>query len=456
LKNSKLILLSAFLLGTTFSFGQKKWTLKEAVDHALTNNISVKQNKLNIDSSVKDKEIAYGDFLPSAGISNSNNFTFGFSTALDNTISSANRYRLNGSFNVNGSIFNGFRNLNSYKQAKLGIESSKLDLEVIENDVSLRVVNTYLNVLFAKENLEVAKVQAEISKNQINRAQAQFEAGAIPKGDLLNVQSTAANDAQNVVSQENALNLALLQLSQLLQVPYEGFEVDVIEVENPTAALLYSNSNDVYKKALTNRPEIEKARLTIENADLGIKIAKGAYLPSLSYSASVGTGYVTTFGEPDFFVTTDPRTGGPLTVDNRFSTQLSNNLNYGFGFSLNIPVFNKFQTKNRVAKSVISKKQAELSLESAKLTLQQTIEQAFLDAKAAAKTYDAAKISLEAQDEAFKNAQVSLSYGNMTQFDYDQVRNRLVNAESALIRAKFDYIFKSKVLKFYYGENILD
>lgn len=456
MKNTKLTLLAAFLIGTTFSFGQKQWTLKEAVDHALTNNITIKQNKLSIDSSVKDKEIAFGEFLPSLGASNSNNFTFGLSTGGDNTRSSANRYSFNLNTNINGTIFNGFRNLNSYRQAKLGIERSKLDLQVIENDVSLQVVNTYLNVLFAKENLEVAKTQAEISKNQIKQAQVQFEAGSIPKGDLLNIQSTAANDAQNVITQENALNLALLQLSQLLQVSYENFDVQTIEVGTPSAALLYSSSNEVYKKALTNRPEIERARLNIENADLSIKISKGAYLPTLSYSMNAGTFYVTTLGEPDFFSGIDPTTGLPFTIDRRFSTQLNDNFSYGGGFSLSIPIFNRFQTKNRIAKSVIAKDQAELSLESEKLRLQQTIEQAFLDAKAAAKTYEAAEVSLEAQREAFKNAEVSFNYGSMTQFDYDQVRNRLVNAESASIRAKYDYIFKTKVLKFYYGENVID
>ncbi|WP_299672944.1 TolC family protein [uncultured Tenacibaculum sp.] len=456
MKNKKLLLLFPFLLVSILSYSQKKWTLKECVDHALKNNIQIKQNILNINSSEKDKEIAYGEFLPSLSASNSHNFTFGLSTGADNTRSSANRYNTSLNLSLGGSIFNGFRNLNSYKQAKLGIERSKLDLEVIQNDVALRVVNTYLNVLFAKENLEVAKFQADISKKQIDRAQAQFDTGSIPKGDLLNIQSTAATDAQNVVSQENALNIALLNLSQLLQLDNQGFDVEKIEVGTPSAALLYSSSSQVYEKALKDRPEIERARLNIEDADLAIKISKSAYIPSLNYSLSTGTFYNTTFGQPDFFTFPDPDTGQLVVIDRRFSTQLNDNFSYGGGFSISIPIFNRFQTKNRIHKSIIAKEQAELRLETEKLSLKQTIEQAFLDAKAAAKTFEAASISLESQNEAFKNAQASYEYGAMTRFDYDQVRNRLVNAESALIRAKFDYIFKTKVLKFYYGENILD
>jgi outer membrane protein len=444
LKNTRLILLSAFLLSTTFSFAQKQWTLKEAVDHALANNITIKQNKLSVEIAEKDVKSNKANFLPSVSASSGGNLSTGstFDPVTQNR--TPNTTLFGGSLGVGASytVFNGFRNLNTYKQAKLGVESSKLDLSIIENDISLQVVNTYLNVLFAKENLEVAKVQAEISRKQIQQAQVQFEAGSIPKGDLLNIQSTAANDAQNVVTQENSLNIALLQLAQLIQVPYENFDVAVIEVGTPSAALLYSSSNEVYQKALTNRPEIEKAKLNIENAQLGVEIAKAGYYPTINTSLRADTNY-------RYFIDPSVPTG-------KLFEQLDGNLGYSLGFSISVPIFNGFRNDANVERSKIQKMVSENNLENEKLRLQQTIEQAFLDAKAAAKTYEAAGISLEAQKEAFKNAQVSFDYGSMTQFDYDQVRNRLVNAESASIRAKYDYIFKTKVLKFFYGENILD
>ena len=445
MKNSKLILLSAFLLGTTFSFGQKKWTLKEAVDHALANNITIKQNKLSVEIAEKDVKSNKANFLPSVSANTGGNLNFGstFDPVSNNRVGTST---FGGSLGVGVgyTVFNGFRNLNTYKQAKLGVESSKLDLSVIENDISLQVVNTYLNVLFAKENLEVAKVQADISKNQIKRAEAQYEAGSIPEGDLLNVRSTAANDAQNVVTQENGLNIALLQLAQLIQVPYENFDVAIIEVGSPSAAMLYSSSNEVYQKALTNRPEIERAKLSIENAKLGIEIAKSGYYPTISTNANVGTNYGFLLDLPTGVSNTD------------FLTQLDNNLGYGLGFSVSIPIFSGFRNDASVERSKIQKLITENNLENEKLRLQQTIEQAYLDARAAAKTYEAATVSLKAQREAFKNAKVSFDYGSMTQFDYDQVRNRLVNAESAAIRAKYDYVFRTKVLKFFYGENIID
>ena len=337
-------------------------------------------------------------------------------------------------------VFNGFRNTNTYKQAQLGVESSLYDLKKIENDVSLFVVNGYLNVLFAKENLIVAKVQYEISKNQIEAAESRFKSGVIPKGELLNVESTAATNLQTLVAQENALDLALLNLSQLLQVTAEGFDVSPVDVGTPTANLFYKTSTTVYEKSLERLPEIARAKLAIENADLNIAISKSAFLPSISAQVGLSTNYGFNLNLPTGFNNTP------------FADQLVDNFGYGFGFNMNVPIFNRFQTKNRVAQSLINKEIFETRLESEKLNLQQTIEQAFLDVKTALKTYEAAKISLESQQEAFKNAQERYNFGAMTLFDFDQVRTRIVNAEATLIRSKYDYVFKTKVLQFYSGD----
>ncbi|OSY88833.1 transporter [Tenacibaculum holothuriorum] len=441
---TKIVLLATLLLSVTATFSQKKWTLKECVDYALKNNISVKQNQLNVQLAEKDVAIAKGNFLPDLNASGGSSFAIGpvINQVTNTRVGSTNSLSGSGSVTSSINVFNGFRNLNTKKQALLGVEGSKLDLQVIENDISLNVVNTYLNVLFAKENLSVAQVQAEISKKQIERAQAQFDAGAIPKGDLLNVQSTAVADAQNVVTQENTLNLALLRLAQLLQVSSDNFDVEKLTIDSPSSAMLYNSATQVYNKALTNRPEIDRAELNVKNSELAIDIQKSAYYPTVTASAGARTNFYydleRDLGEPGLF------------------KQLNNQLNYSLGVNVNIPIFNRLQTKNRVAKSIISKENSELALENQKLQLRQTIEQAYLDAKAAAKTFEAAKISLEAQNEAFKNAQESYNYGAMTQFDYDQVRNRKVNAEGAMIRAKYDYVFRTKVLKFYFGESIID
>lgn len=437
---TKLILFVA-LCTSIATFSQKQWTLKQAVDQALAKNISIQQNKLSVELAKKDVEIAKGNFLPNLNGSTGGNLNFGsgFDPVSNNRISTS---IFGGSVGLSSgyTVFNGYRNTNTYKQAKLGVETSLYDLKQIENDISLRVVNNYLNVLFAKENLEVAKVQAEISKKQIEAANARFEAGVIAKGELLNFQSTSANDIQNVIIQENALDLALLNIAQLLQEPAENFDVAPIEVDAPSSNLLYDNSTSVFEKSLNYMPEIARAKLDIKNADFNIAIAKGSFMPTVTASAGLSTNYGFNLNLPD---------GASNTA---LFTQLDNNLGYGLGFNVSIPIFNRFQTKNRVAKSIINKEISETRLESQKLILKQTIEQAFLDVKSGLKAYEAAKISLDAQKEAFKNAQERYNYGAMTLFDFDLVRTRLVNAQGAMIRSKYDYVFKTKVLQFYSGE----
>ncbi|MFY0602582.1 MAG: TolC family protein [Flavobacteriaceae bacterium] len=438
-------LLIALLSLVSFGYSQKKWSLRECVDEALKKNITVQQNKVNLLQAEKDVAIAKGNFLPTVSGSAGTNFNSGLSPDENGVLRNTNNINANFSINARGTIFNGYRNLNTYKQAQLGVEASKLTLERIQNDISLFVVNGYLNVLFAKENLGVAKVQAEISKKQVEAAQSRFDAGVAPKGDLLNVQATAANDAQNVVTLQNTLNIALLNLAQLLQVPSENFDVIEIQVGTPSASLLYNNSNMVYEKALTNQPQIKNAELGLENAELSVKISKSFLMPTVSYSLGTSTSYFDQLN--NLF---------PGQTNQSFFDQLNNRLQYGVGLSVSVPIFNGFQNKNNVAKSILGKDLAQLSLESEKLSLQQTIEQAYLDTKAAAKSYEAAKISLASQREAFKNAQESFNLGAMSLFDFDLIRNRLVSAESTLIRSKYDFVFRTKVLQFYYGELNLD
>lgn len=441
---TKLILFVA-ILTTVATFSQKQWTLRECVDHALEKNITIQQNKLTLELAKKDVEISKGNFLPNLnGNTNGNlNFGTGFDPVSQNRV---NTTFFGGSLGLSSGItvFNGYRNTNIYKQAQLGVESSMLDLQKIENDISLFVVNGYLNILFAKENLNAAKVQYEISKTQIEAAQTRFNSGVIPKGDLLNTESTAATNLQSVIAQENALDLAILNLAQLLQVSATGFDVAPVDVGTPSANLFYKSSTTVYDKSLDRLPEIARAKLAIENAALNIEISKASFLPSVTASAALSSNYGYNLNLPDGVSNT------------AFTTQLSDNFGYGLGFNVAIPIFNRFQTRNRVAQSVINKEISETRLESEKLTLKQTIEQSFLDVKTALKTFEASKISLEAQQEAFKNAQERYNYGAMTQFDFDQVRTRLVNAQAALIRSKYDYVFKTKVLQFYAGDLVLD
>lgn len=439
MKNKLLLLAALFTVSITFS--QKKWTLKECVEYALKNNITVKQNELNVDLAKLTAKDAKNNFLPDLSASTRGNLSAGtnFNQVTNQRTESSTLFGGNLGLNSGATIFNGFRNLNTFKQAKLGIERSKLTLEQIQNDISLRVVNNYLNVLFAKENYNVAKVQSEISQGQIKAAKDRYDNGIIPKADYLNVEATAANDIQNLVTTENALTIAKLNLAQLLQLPSEGFDVEDINVGSPTSSMYYSSADLVYQKALTTQPQIKNAELAIKDADYNIEIAKGRFLPTLTASVFTNTNY-------NFVLKPSGFNNGGLF------DQLEGNFGYGLGFSLNVPIFSRFQIKTNVNRQFVNKEISKVNLDNQKLQLQQTIEQAYTDAKAASKAYEAAKVSLASQREAFKNAQESFTLGGMTLFDFDLVRNRLVAAESTLIRNKYDYVFKTKVLQFYYGE----
>ena len=353
------------LIAFSFSgISQKKWTLKEAVSYALENNITIKQNALNVASLKEDVVGAKGAFLPNLNASSGANLNFGstIDPVSNGRISSTN---FSSSYNLSSriTVFDGFRLLNTYKSSLLGVDKSMLDLQKIKDDVSLNVVNSYLNILFAKENLGVANVQFEISKKQIEAAQSQVDAGARPRGDLFNAKATNANDAQNVVSLENTLNLALLQLAQLLQVDPANFDVAPLDLDAPSEALMFRSPIAVYKKALANRPEILAAKIGVKQAALNIDVAKSGYLPTLSASASAGTNFshrYTIFQG--------------LRGNDYFFKQLNDNFGYGVGLSLSIPIFNRFQNKVNVNKAIINKDRNTLGLESAKLELQQTIQ----------------------------------------------------------------------------------
>ena len=438
------------------TFSQKKWTLEECVDHAIENNITVQQSLLNLELAKINVKNTKGNFLPNLNASTSQIFNFGSFLGNDGSRISMDTRGNTLSANSSTTLFNGFRNLNTYKQAKLGVERSQLNLEKIQNDISLFVVNGYLNVLFAKENLDVAKIQAEISKTQVEAATQRYETGITAKGDLLNAKSTAASDQQNVVSQENILSIALLNLAQSLQIPSKDFDILNIEIDNPSGVLLFDNSEVVYQKALSTQPQIKNAELGIIDAEYNIEIAKSFLKPSINFSFGANTSYQHLQGRKDEIIFIDPVTRLPDTIPNGFFKQFSGNLGYNFSLNVSIPIFNRTQSKTNIARQIINKELSQVNLDNEKLQLQQSIEQAFVDSRAAAKTFETAKASLEAQREAFKNARESYNLGASTLFDFDLVRNRLVSAESALIRAKYDYVFKTKVLQFYAGELILN
>ena len=436
----KYICTALFLIGTLNSFAQKKWSLKECVDHVIENNISVKQVKNNLLINDQDTKATKGQFLPGASLGLSQRLSLGPLEVFPGSFIDRTLHSSNLGFNISQTVFNGFRNLNVYKQSLINREASELELSRIKDDVSLNVVNAYLNVLFNKENLQTAKTQVNFSKNQIEQVTALVEAGVQPQASTYDAEATLSSDEQRLTVAQNNYDLALLSLSQLLQLPYQGFQISIISIPSPSEALMYPDIAPVLAFALSNRTEIKIAEKNREAAELSTQIANSGYYPSVSLGYGFNSGAV--FSN--------------LSNDNSFFQQINDNKGHAFNLNISIPLFSRFQNKTAVAKSKIQEDNAKLNLDQTKLELESNIQRAFTDAQAALKTFIATKKSLEARQLSFNNARERYDIGALNAFDLEQNRVQLINAEASLINAKFDFVFKTKVLDFYMGNKIVD
>jgi len=406
---TKLSLLLAFLT-IAFSFAQdKKWTLQECIDHASENNLSVQRAKFTTDLRKEDIASAKGNKLPGVNANASQNFNFGSTFIQGIGLATIDNRSNNLGINASITVFDGFRIKNRYDQSKVAYEASKLDLEKMRNDISLNIVNSYLNVLFSKENLKIAEI----------------------------------NDENAIVTAQNNVDLALLTLSQILQIPNAGFDIQEVPVNIEKVALLYNNTNEIFEKAVNNQPEIKSAELGVESALVNIEIAKADYLPTLTLFGGLSTFYRHQQGIKD-------DKNSPINQF-PFFTQLENNFGQNFGLSLNIPVFSRNQVKTNVNRAKINQKVSEITLSDQKQALREAIERAYINAKATLKEYEAAKKSVDAQELSFEYAQQRYNLGVTNSFDFEQVKNRLVNAQATLARAKYNFVFRTKLLEFYYG-----
>jgi outer membrane protein len=431
------IITGLFLSLSVFS-QNKKWTLQECVAHALENNITIKQSENTLLLDEQDIKAAKGNFLPSLGVGVGQGLSLGNAELFEGTFVDRTFHSTNAGINVSQTVFNGFRNTHLYKQSLLNLETDRLELEKIKDDISLNVANTYLNVLFNKENLETALEQYEFSKKQLEQVEELVNAGVQPRANIFDAEATLSSDAQSLTVAENNFNLSLLSLAQLLQVPYEGFDVEIIEIDDPSEVLMYNDIRPILDYAFQNRSEIKAAEKNIENAAISTEISKSGYLPTVTFGYGFNTG--ANFSN--------------LTEDNSFFQQINDNKGHNLNLNLRIPIFSRYQNKTSVAKSKIFEENSKLDLEQAKLTLESNIQRAFTDAQAALKAYTAALKSLESQQLSFQNSQERYNLGSMNSFDLEQGRIRLINAQSLLINAKYDFVFKTKVLDFYMGKII--
>lgn len=447
------------------SVAQKEWTLSEAVQYALQNNIQIKRTDLNAQSADETYDQSRLSQLPSLNGSATQGFNFGRSVdPFTNEFTTQTIKNNNFSLFSSVTLFNGLQQRNNIKRNYFEMLAAKYDVDQMKNDVALNVASSYLQLLFNRELLRVAEKQVELTQIQVDRIQQLVDAGSLPKGNLLDILAQLASEERQLINAQNALDLSRLAMGILLVLDDpSSFRAASVDFALDGTIMLEHSAPELFSIAKENQPQIQAAKYRMMSADRGLASAKGGLSPRLSMNASMGTGYSDGRKEIDQIMMTDPvqigytSSGEDVFAPNfsqtfrttPFNTQIQDNFSQSIGFSLNIPIFNGGQVRRNINQSRIQQMNAQYVLEQAENTLRQNIEQAYTDARAAMKSYVAAEKSLEATQLAFDYAQQRYELGMINAFEYNDAKNRLVRANSDLLQAKYDYIFKVKVLEFY-------
>jgi outer membrane protein TolC len=464
-----------FLIGLSTQAQTKVWTLEECVKYAIKNNISIKQSELDTISASIDKRGAFGNFLPTASLNANHSWNIGLNQDITTGLLRNQTTQFSGvGANVGVDIYKGMQNQNTLRKANLSIVASKYQLLKMQEDIALNVANAFLQVLFNKENLKVQKEQLVINEKQFKRSEELVKAGSIPRGDLLDVNATVASNKQNVITAENALLISKLSLAQLLQLK-EFWDFDVIDDTNAKDEnnIMSIKPIDIYAKAKESRTELKIAQTNLEIAEKDVAISKGAYQPTLTgfYNFNTRASY------SDIVVGSTPNLESPTSVvgfvegTNQnvlrpnslpvlgnalpIMDQFNDNKGHSFGAQLSIPVFNGFSVRNNVERSKVALEKTKIALEKEDLDLQRNVYTAFTDAKGALNAHESSIVALESREEAYNYAKEKYAVGLMNSFDFNQSQTLLTNAQSEVLRTKYDYIFKIKILEFYFGIPII-
>jgi outer membrane protein len=470
----KLILFFLLFPVATSLSAQKVWTLEDCINYAFENNLDIKKQVLNVELNKAQKLQSTLGMLPSINANGTNIWNYGQTVdRYTNQFASSTVRSNNFNLSANMTLFNGLTLVNTYQQSKINLLASNYDMDVLKNNISLTVAGYYLDILFNMELLDVANEQQTITTDQVNRIKKMVEAGSSAKGDLLNIQAQLSTEELTVVDAENRLSISKLSLQQVIDLPVsKDFIVEKPLLKDVAVPKDVLTPEQIFDYALIARPEIKSADLRVQSAEKSLAIARGRVTPSLSFGGTWATGYSSaiTQNDPNFVGDTTyipvgytspshetvliPQVSSAPQVVTTFGDQLKQNENKSIGFNLSVPIFNGWQGRTAITSAKIQKSQAELDLEVMKRDLRKTIEQSYADAVAALKKYRAAGEKVTAQEESFKYTQQKFDVGMLTSFDFNNAKKELTKAQSELLQAKYDFIFKTTILDFYMGKPI--
>ena len=448
MKQVSLIILSCLLLLPAGMKAEddmpKQWTLRNCIDYALEHNITIRRNRINVESTQEDVKTAKADFLPSLSgnisqrIVNRPNSASGTIISGDNITTSESKTSYNGSYGIdaNWTVYNGSKRVNTLKQQQLNSRIAELTVDESENSIEENITQLYVQILYSAEAVKVNESTLEVSRKEFERGQELFNAGSIASSDLAQLEAQVSNDNYQLVTSQTTLQNYKLQLKQLLELDGD-FEMDLFlpPLDDSSVLIPLPTKDDVYQTALNLRPEIESSKLNIEASDMNIKISRAGYIPSLSLSAGIGT---TNANGNDF----------------SFSERVKQNWNNSIGLTLSIPIFDKRQTKSAVNKAKLQRQTSELDLMDNQKTLYKTIESLWLSANSAQQQYVAATQKLKSTQASYALVSEQFNLGMKNTVELLTEKNNLLSAQQETLQAKYTAILNAGLLRFYQGEQI--
>lgn len=420
----------------------RQWTLRECCDYAVSHNISVKQQENQLRQRELQLETAKASRLPDLSAGASQNFSFGRGLTAQNTYTNTNTSSTSFSVGTSVPLFTGFQIPNQIKLNQLNLQSATQDLEKAKNDIRMQVAQAYVQILYDMEIADVARRQISIDSMQVVRLQAMVDNGKASGAELSQQEATLAQSRLTATQADNNLQLAILTLTQLLELPTpDGFMI-VRPSQKELAGLAELDKqvspDAIYAEALTVKPEVQSAQLAVTAAERNVDIAKAGNYPTLSLSGGMGTNYYTTSG----------------FKSDGFSTQLKNNFSQYVGLNLSIPIFNRYQTRNSIRSAQIDQQNQLLQLDNTKKTLYKEIQQVYYNAVAAdAKCKSSEQASRSAHD-AFTLMQAKYENGKANITEFNESKNNYLRAESDLVQARYEQLYQQALLLFYSGRDL--
>ena len=423
---------------------QRQWSLRECCDYAVANNISIKQQENQRRQEEIQLSTSKNSRLPDLSGSVGQNFSFGRGLTADNTYSNTNTSSTSFSLGTSVPIFTGFQIPNQIKLNQLNLEAATADLEKAKNDIRMQVAQAYVQILYDMEIADVAHRQIAIDSAQVARLQAFVNNGKASEAELSQQRATLANSTLTATQADNNTRLALLTLTQLLELPSpEGFNIvrpDISDYSEFSELSDYSNltPDAIYAEALGVKPEILSQQLKLKGTEHSIKIAQAGNYPTLSLSGGMGTNYYTTSG---------------FKAD-AFGTQLKNNFSQYIGLNLNVPIFNRFQTRNNIRSARINQENQQLALDNTKKTLYQDIQKVYYNALNAQAKEKASQQAVATANDAFHLTQAKYENGKATITEFNESKNNYLKAESDLVQARYENIYQKALIAFYRGKDL--